>query len=116
MAAARDSGCQSFAMSPIRLTFSERLDLQNAMAELSVHQRSLEASGRQSQPTHAPESIVADLSGLREVDTAALAVLLQLDRETRRRFGKPVVVASAPRQLRALAELTSVDRLMTWQA
>ncbi len=102
-------------MSPIRLTFSERLDLQNAMAELSIHQRSLEASGRQ-WPTHAPESIVADLSGLREVDTAALAVLLQLDRETRRRFGKPLVVASAPRQLRALAELTSVDRLMTWQA
>jgi ABC-type transporter Mla MlaB component len=53
---------------------------------------------------------------VREVDTAALAVLLQLDRETRRRFGKPLVIASAPRQLRALAELTSVDRLMTWQA
>ena len=102
-------------MSPIRLTFSERLDLQNAMAELGVHQRSLDASGRQSQPT-APESIVADLSGLREVDTAALAVLLELNRETRRRFGKPLVVASAPRQLRTLAELTSVDRLMTWQA
>jgi ABC-type transporter Mla MlaB component len=102
-------------MSPIRLTFSERLDLQNAMAELGVHQRSLDVSGRQPQPT-APESIVADLSGLREVDTAALAVLLELNRETRRRFGKPLVVASAPRQLRALAELTSVDRLMTWQA
>jgi ABC-type transporter Mla MlaB component len=53
---------------------------------------------------------------LREVDTAALAVLLQLDRETRRRFGKSLVIASAPQQLRALAELTSVDRLMTWQA
>ncbi len=103
-------------MSPIRLTFSERLDLQNAMAELGAHQRSLDASGRQSQPPGTPESIVADLSSVREVDTAALAVLLQLDRETRRRFGKPLVIASAPRQLRALAELTSVDRLMTWQA
>ncbi|MFM8631317.1 MAG: lipid asymmetry maintenance protein MlaB [Betaproteobacteria bacterium] len=102
-------------MSPIRLTFSERLDLHNAMAELGVHQRSLDVVGRQPQPT-APKSIVADLSGLREVDTAALAVLLELNRETRRRFGKPLVVASAPRQLRALAELTSVDRLMTWQA
>ena len=103
-------------MSPIRLTFSERLDLQNAMSELASHQRSLNASGQQSQPTHAPESIVADLSGLREVDTAALAVLLQLDREARRRFGKSLIIASAPQQLRALAELTSVDRLMTWQA
>lgn len=103
-------------MSLIRLTFSERLDLQNAMSELASHQQSLNASGQQAQPTHAPESIVADLSGLREVDTAALAVLLQLDRETRRRFGKSLVIASAPQQLRALAELTSVDRLMTWQA
>ncbi len=116
MAAAQGNGRQSFAMSPVRLTFSERLDLHNAMAELGAHQRSLDATGQHSQATAVPESIVADLSNLREVDTAALAVLLQLDRETRRRFGKPLVIESAPRQLRALAELTSVDRLMTWQA
>jgi ABC-type transporter Mla MlaB component len=116
VAAARDDKSRFFAMSLIRLTFSERLDLQNAMTELGAHQRSLDAAGGHSQAITAPESIVADLSGLHEVDTAALAVLLQLDRETRRRFGKPLVIESAPRQLRALAELTSVDRLMTWQA
>ena len=103
-------------MSLVRLTFSECLDLQNAMAELSMHERSLDESVRHLKTKGAPESIIADLSGLREVDTAALTVLLHLDRESRRRFGKPLVIESAPRQLRALAELTSVDRLMTWQA
>ena len=53
---------------------------------------------------------------LREVDTSALAVILQLDRESRRYLGRPMAIVSAPEELRSLARLTSIDALMNWQA
>jgi len=103
-------------MTSIRLAFSERLVLQNAMSELNRHQRQLRERPDTLSTETAAAQVVADLSQLQEVDTAALAVLLQLNRESRQRFGQPLRIESAPPQLRALARLSSVDGLMQWQA
>ena len=102
-------------MTSIRLAFSERLVLQNAMSELNRHQRQLRESPNTPPTEPAAGQVVADLSQLQEVDTTALAVLLQLDRESRQRFGQSLRIESAPPQLRALARLSSVDGLMQWQ-
>ena len=103
-------------MTSIRLAFSERLVLQNAMSELNRHQRQLRVRPDTLSTETAAAQVVADLSQLQEVDTTALAVLLQLDRESRQHFGQSLRIESAPPQLRALARLSSVDGLMQWQA
>ncbi len=103
-------------MEQIRLQFSECVVLHNAMQELGRHQSFIkQAVGRTDRLADQTE-IIADMTLLREVDTSALAVILQLDRESRRYLGRPMAIVSAPEELRSLARLTSIDALMNWQA
>ena len=55
--------------------------------------------------------LVVEASALRELDTAALAVLLQARREAQAR-GVELVVEGAPSQLRRIAALYSVEALL----
>lgn len=98
-------------MTPIVLRFSESVLLANATSELQRHQQSLRAwmaSGQSSQ-------VVADLSALKDIDTSALAVLLQLDRDVRRATGQALVIRSAPDNLLSLAKLSSLLPVLRWE-
>lgn len=55
--------------------------------------------------------LAVDASVLRELDTAALAVLLQAQRDAQAR-GVALVVEDAPPQLRRIAALYGVERLL----
>jgi phospholipid transport system transporter-binding protein len=57
------------------------------------------------------ERLVIDASALQELDTAALAVLLQARRDAQAR-GVEVVVEGAPPQLRRIAALYGVEALL----
>jgi ABC-type transporter Mla MlaB component len=57
-------------------------------------------------------SVIIDLSGLTQVDTAALTVLLSLTRQGRKR-GVVLRWKGMPAALLELAKLSSVDELLT---
>lgn len=100
-------------MPDIILKFSERVTLVNAMAELAKHQDALRR--QRSSAGAKDQQVVADLSGLREVDTAALSVILHLDRELREHNGRPLVIRAAPSNLMSLARLSSLSDTLHWE-
>ena len=102
-------------MSEILLQFSERVVLATAMQELHRHQQFLRQQLLQSKDGTKRPLLVADLGRLRELDTSALAVLVQLDRESRSQLGQALVIRAAPENLRSLARLSSLESLMSWQ-
>lgn len=57
------------------------------------------------------EPVVVDASRLQHLDTAALAVLLELDRLAKA-WGRGFAVRSVPTQLAALARLYGIDALL----
>lgn len=101
-------------MTDIILTFSERVTLVNATAELAKHQQTL----RQQMPSNkvSNQRVVADLSALKEVDTSALSVLLHLDRQVRNQLGVPLIIRAAPINLVSLARLSSLSETLHWEA
>lgn len=101
-------------MTDIILTFSERVTLVSAMAELAKHQQSLRQQGPSS--VAKDQRVVADLSALKEVDTSALSVLLHLDRQVRGQSGAPLIIRSAPINLVSLARLSSLSETLHWEA
>lgn len=97
-------------MAEIVLKFSERVSLANADAELARHQQELNRASLQ-----AGARVVADLSMLKEVDTSALAVILQLDRQVRQRLSQPMRIRSAPANLFSLARLSSLESVLDFE-
>ena len=93
----------------LRLSFKGSLTVANAAAELARHQLVL----REKRQT-LPRAILADLSQLHEVDTSALAVLIQLDRDVRAQLGKPISIVGAPDNLVSLARLSSLLNVLDW--
>ncbi len=93
----------------LRLSFKGSLTVANASAELARHQLVL----REKRQT-LPRKILADLSQLHAVDTAALAVLIQLDREVRAQLGQPISIVGAPENLISLARLSSLLDVLDW--
>ena len=98
-------------MQEIVLQFSERVVLANAMNELHGQQSRL----KQALAENASLDVVADFEGLREVDTSALAVVLELDRTVRARTSKPLRIRRAPESLRSLARLSSLSSALNWE-
>jgi ABC-type transporter Mla MlaB component len=96
-----------------RLEFQGRLTLVNARQVLEDQQQALRRLMTHKESLGTP--IVADLSGLSDVDTSALAVLLQLDREARALAGKPLRIRGATQDLRSLARLSSLDSVLNWE-
>jgi ABC-type transporter Mla MlaB component len=95
------------------LSFSERVTVAEARQELDRHLADLRAG-----LTRAPagtSQAVADLQGLQEVDTSALAVIIALDRESRRMSGQPLRIRHAPDNLVSLARLSSLSSVLTWE-
>lgn len=101
-------------MTDIILKFSDRVTLVNAMAELAKHQQTL----RQSLSSHSSKDlrVIADLSGLKDVDTSALSVILHLDRQVRGQSGTPLLIRAAPINLISLARLSSLSDTLCWEA
>lgn len=98
------------AATEIVLRFSGPLTLDTAMRELKGHEaslgKSLEASAQR---------VVADLSAVTDVDTSALAVLVELSRQVSKASVSPLVLRAASGNLFSLAELTSVADLFDWE-
>lgn len=101
-------------MTDIILKFSDRVTLVNAMAELAKHQQTL----RQPLSSSSAKSlrVIADLSGLKDVDTSALSVILHLDRQVRDQSGRPLIIRAAPTNLISLARLSSLSDTLCWEA
>jgi ABC-type transporter Mla MlaB component len=93
----------------LRLSFQGSLTVANASAELARHQRVLREKRQ-----ILPKKILADLRQLNEVDTSALAVLIQLDREARDQLGQPISIVGAPDNLISLARLSSLLDVLDW--
>lgn len=100
-------------MHELMLEFHGRLTLANARQVLEDQQQALRRMMSNKEALGAP--IVADLSGLSDVDTSALAVILQLDREARAQAGKPLRIRGATQDLRSLARLSSLDSVLNWE-
>lgn len=100
-------------MQAVTLEFSGPLTLANARQQLGDQQQAIRnaAQGR----SGAFDLVVADLSGLSDVDTSALAVILQLDRDARARTGHPLKIRGASADLRSLARLSSLDTVLNWE-
>jgi ABC-type transporter Mla MlaB component len=95
------------------LEFRDRLTVANAREVLAQQQQSLGRIVADAQLAHC--SVVADLSALVEVDTSALAVILQLHRDCRARVGRPLRIRGASQDLRSLARLSSLDSVLQWE-
>ncbi len=100
-------------MHEIRLEFQGRLTLVNARQALAQQQRTLELAC--SQGEGGTRGVIADLSALVDVDTSALAVILQLDRDARVKTGAPLRIHGASQDLRSLARLSSLDSVLNWE-
>lgn len=98
-------------MHEIVLQFSERVVLANAMQELEA-QRTRVQQALAADPS---ATVVADLGGLCEVDTSALALVLQLDRMVRQGTSQPLRIRRAPESLRSLARLSSLSSALHWE-
>lgn len=100
-------------MQAVTLELSGPLTLANARQQLVHQQQALrEAAANSEGPLH---TVRADLSGLSDVDTSALAVILQLDRDARARTGQPLKILGASSDLRSLARLSSLDSVLHWE-
>ena len=100
-------------MQEIVLQFSDRVSLGNVMAELARHQSAL--SQQLSGQSDGERQVVADLSGLKDVDTSALSLLLHLDRLVRGQIRTPLVIRAAPANLLSLARLSSLTEALHWE-
>ena len=89
--------------------FSGPLTMHLAPAVLSMAEAELAEALRTSPGARA---VIIDLSGLTQVDTAALTVLLSLTRQGRKR-GVVLRWKGMPAALLELAKLSSVDDLLT---
>lgn len=83
---------------PATLTVSEARDT------LRMLKQALQAEGSET-------AVVVDAGPLQHFDSAALAVLLEIDRLAAA-WGRPFAVRSAPAKLAALAKLYGVDALL----
>lgn len=101
-------------MPEILLIVKGRLTLGEAQAELA-RQLALLRAHPQVAPAGSSPRVVGDLSGLTELDTSALSVLLHLDRESRARFQVPILWRGAPENLLSLARLTSLLTVLQWE-
>ncbi len=101
-------------MTDIILTFSERVTLVNAMAELAKHQQTLRQQMSSNKVNK--QRVVADLSALKDVDTSALSVILHLDRQVRDQLEAPLIIRAAPVNLVSLARLSSLSDTLHWEA
>jgi len=97
-------------MTDISLQFSGRLTLKEAMAELSAKRQELLSAAK-----HTNVQVIGNLSGLLDVDTSALAVMLQLDRQARQLFSRPISWRGAPPSLVSLAGLSSLTNVLQWE-
>ncbi len=100
-------------MQEIRLEFHGHLTLANARQTLFEQQQSLRRVADKS--TAGACAVIADLSGLDDVDTSALAVIVQLDRDARAQMGQPLRIRGASQDLRSLARLSSLDSVLNWE-
>jgi ABC-type transporter Mla MlaB component len=100
-------------MHELRLEFQGRLTLANARQTLADQQRMLTLLADR-KPAESCK-VIADLSGLADVDTSALAVILQLDRDARSKIGQPLCIQGASQDLRSLARLSSLDTVLNWE-
>lgn len=100
-------------MQEIRLELQGRLTLANARQALAEQQSRLRLACNQK--AGQPCGVIADLSGLVDADTSALAVLLQLDRDARAETGQRLRIHGAPQGLLSLARLSSLDTVLHWE-
>lgn len=91
----------SAELSPARLP--ERLTLEQAVPAMALLSAAL-------QQQSGPEAVL-DASGLRECDTSAVAVLLEL-RRVLQRGGKTLRIQQGPQRLRDLVALYGVQELL----
>jgi ABC-type transporter Mla MlaB component len=98
-------------MTNVLLQFSDRLTLKEAMTELSRLRQQLTQAAKPGTNVE----LIADLSQLSEVDTSALAVMLQLDRQARQLFSCPIRWRGAPASLISLARLSSLITVLQWE-
>ncbi len=98
-------------MQEVLLEFRGRLTLANARQVLESQQAALKTALKN---TQGQQSVVADLTGLADVDTSALAVILQLDRDVRAHSGAPLRIRGASQDLRSLARLSSLASVLNW--
>jgi ABC-type transporter Mla MlaB component len=96
------------------LRFSERVTVAEARQELDRHLATLRAGSSAATSSGAVQA-VADLQDLHEVDTSALAVIIALDRESRRVSGQPLRIRHAPGNIMSLARLSSLSAVLTWE-
>ena len=59
--------------------------------------------------------VIADLSMLKDVDTSALAVIVQLDRQVRQNSSRPLRIRCAPSNLIWLARLSSLESVLDFE-
>jgi len=103
-------------MPEIVLQFSGPLTLTEAMNVLALQEKALEAHRRAHPGADLSDlRVVADLSGLTDIDTAALAVVLQLDRRVRTWLSRPLRLRGAPDNLISLARLSSLLPALDWE-
>ena len=100
-------------MQEIRLEFQGRLTLADARQVLAEQQRALEIACGQGEGRAC--AVIADFSALADIDTSALAVILQLDRDSRAKTGVPLRIRGASQDLRSLARLSSLDSVLNWE-
>ncbi len=92
------------SMSDQHASLPERLTLEQAVPTLAQLRSALLG-----QPGHA---VVLDASALRECDSSAVAVLLELRRELQQQ-GKTLQLHNGPQRLRDLVALYGVQELLT---
>jgi phospholipid transport system transporter-binding protein len=78
-------------------------------------QRMLTQTLQQSRKTGTSGDVVVDASGLQHFDSAALAVLLECQRQAQA-FGQTLAVRQAPAKLQSLARLYGVAELLLPEA
>ena len=82
-------------------TLTGALNLENVVAVLEESARALPSAGR----------VVIDLSGVTEVDSSAVSLLLELRRSALRQ-NRPIEFVNLPQNLQSLAELYGVSDLL----
>jgi phospholipid transport system transporter-binding protein len=89
----------------------EVLVLEGPLSVESLSERVLPESNAYCGRTDLPERLTIDFAKVTEVDSSAVALLLEWRRESQRR-GKPLGFVNLPANLMALAELYGVDDLI----
>ena len=102
-------------MSELVLQLSGRLTLNEAMQTLAQQTDILKRHAVQPGQDASGVQVIGDLSGLLEVDTSALAVMLHLDRDARAQTGRPISWRMPTTNLVSLARLSSLLEVFSWQ-